>query len=365
MATVLQTPLDGCLDRANASALPEVVDDASHLRRLLEKQPSCLLRVGRDGLLLACNEAGLGLLGTGDLAQVLDRPLDEYFAPAHRAAWHEFRAHVWVTGAGFLECDLAPATDAGTRTVQLQAVALRHHPDGLESMLLAVRDTSTLRRLEESLLLKESRAEQQRLTAALKEQDAERARILEQRGKLQAALRDALVLAQQAASALRCDQQHNELVTNLQAELALAIADQKRLQMLLGRAEVEQQRLAAGHAADRAETERALGELTLLKNQILKSLDDQLVELRHWRETAFTLEPLAAAGRLAMQTSSELHDVMTTLDERARLLLSVSRVDASYRPIIESVHAAALRAASLARQLSRTHTEPTPDPEAP
>jgi hypothetical protein len=55
-----------------------------------------------------------------------------------------------------------------------------------------------------------------------------------------------------------------------------------------------------------------------------------------------------------------LNELVARLDDRAQLLLSLSRVDVSYRPIIEAMHADALRAASLARQLSRSSPDPDP-----
>jgi hypothetical protein len=157
------------------------------------------------------------------------------------------------------------------------------------------------------------------------------------------------------------DRQHGELVANLQAELALALADQKRLQMLLARAEADQQRQAASQAAERAAMERTLGEATLKRSQMAKQLADERVELKQWRDAACELEPMAAAGRMAMQLSRELHDVITALDDRTRLLLDVSRLDAGYRPVIEALRADAMRTAMLARRLSQAN----PDASAP
>jgi hypothetical protein len=74
--------------------------EAAHLRALLEKQPSCLLRVGRDGLLLACNDAGLSLLGKNHLGDVLNQRFEEHLAPNQVDTWREFADRVWATGAG-------------------------------------------------------------------------------------------------------------------------------------------------------------------------------------------------------------------------------------------------------------------------
>jgi hypothetical protein len=220
-------------------------------------------------------------------------------------------------------------------------------------MLMVVRDTSTVRRLEESLFADRAAG-----------QDASEPPRLEiDRDGLRAVIETELADEFQRTMAAR-DLQHNEALAKRESELTLALEGQQQLQTLLARAEAEQQRLAAEHVAELSQTERALGELTLLKNQVLKSLADQRVELEQWRETASTIEPLASMGRLANQISCELHGLIATLDERARLLLNVSRVDVSYRPAIETVHDAVL-ATSMARRLSSTNAEPTPDSETP
>src|SRR5262249_13604132 len=117
------------------------------------------------------------------------------------------------------------------------------------------------------------------------------------------------------------------------------------------RAETEHHRLVAAHAADRAEADRSLGEALFKKNQIAKTLADQRIELDQWRETARELETLATAGRLALHVSREIHELVATLDDRARFLLSVSALDASCRPEVERLRADAMPPASLARQL--------------
>jgi len=144
-----------------------------------------------------------------------------------------------------------------------------------------------------------------------------------------------------------------EVIANLQAELALAVADQRRLQTLLARAEADQQRLAATQSADRAAAERSLGEVSVAKSQLLKALADERIELQQWRDTACSLEPLAAAGRIAVQLAREMHDLVASLDDRARVLLSTSQLDSTSRTEIEALRADAMRAVSLVRQLAR------------
>jgi hypothetical protein len=201
-------------------------------------------------------------------------------------------------------------------------------------------------------------AEQAELLQTIAREQSERRRLEADRGALRAELERHEAADRERALVVR-DRERSELVANLQAEVALATADQKRLQMLLARAEADQQRQTASHAAERAELQRTLGEATLRRNQIAKQLADERVELKQWRDAACELEPMAAAGRLAIQLARELHDLVASVDERTRLLLDVSHLDASYRPIVETLRADALRTAFLARRLAHA------DPDAP
>jgi hypothetical protein len=207
-------------------------------------------------------------------------------------------------------------------------------------------------------------AEQQRLLLLL-DQDASERRRLE---VSQAAMRGDIErqIAQEYGRTMAVkDRERSEVIANLQAELALAVADQRRLQTLLSRAEADQQRLLAAHTADRTAAEQSLGEATIKRSQIVKALADQRVELQQWRDTACALEPLAAAGRVAAQLAREMHDLVANLDDRARFLLGVSLLDATYRPEVEALRADAMRAASLARQLARPDAAGTPVQEKP
>src|SRR5262245_9720398 len=68
--------------------------DPRHLRRVIEKQPACLLRVATDGMLLAVNEAGLQALGARELSEVLETNLGDRVAQKDHALWTEFVARV-------------------------------------------------------------------------------------------------------------------------------------------------------------------------------------------------------------------------------------------------------------------------------
>jgi hypothetical protein len=206
--------------------------------------------------------------------------------------------------------------------------------------------------------LAQALAEQQRLLLLIDRDASERRRVDASQATLRAEIERQVAQDSQRAIAVR-DRERAEIIANLQAELALANADQKRLQTLLGRAEADHQRLVAAHAAEKTAAERSLGEVTFKRSQVVKALADQRVELQQWRDTACALEPLANVGRVAMQLAREMHDLVANLDDRAKFLLGVALLDANYRPEVEALRADAMRAASLARQLSRAKAEPT------
>src|SRR5581483_3208015 len=141
---------------------PSSSADAVHLRRLLDILPTCVIRVRLDGSMLACNAAGLNLLAAETLASVLDTNLADRIATEDRAKWHEFTARVWAKGAASLEVRIA--VDGDARPVVVRGVAITDHPDGVESLLLNLRDASPIHRLEHAVRSAEVRraAEEQR-----------------------------------------------------------------------------------------------------------------------------------------------------------------------------------------------------------
>lgn len=118
---------------------------------MLDKVPSCLMRVGHDGTLLAVSDAALTLLGANSLAEVLDTNfVARLQGEAVDALWAEFTARVSQSGSASIECEMTEQGDA-RRTVLLLGASLPAHPDAVPSLLIAVRDVSTARRLETSL----------------------------------------------------------------------------------------------------------------------------------------------------------------------------------------------------------------------
>ena len=151
--------------------------EVERLRTLLERQPACLMRVGTDGTLHAVSDAALSLLGASNLAQVLGTSLIERITGDARRVWSDFVLRVSQGGSASVECEMTDLA-ASRRSVIVQGVSAPPHPDGGESLLVTVRDVSTIRRLEESLhqqglqaqaRLGEVTAERQQLAAALNE----------------------------------------------------------------------------------------------------------------------------------------------------------------------------------------------------
>ena len=125
--------------------------EVERLRAILDKQPSCLLRVALDGRLLAVSDHALSLLGARDLGQVLDTNFVERLrGDTVAATWSEFVTRVTQSGSASAESELEEF-GGSRRAVTLQGVALQDHPDGMPSLLVTVRDISTARRLEASL----------------------------------------------------------------------------------------------------------------------------------------------------------------------------------------------------------------------
>jgi len=118
-----------------------------HLRRLLDVQPGCLMRLGADGTVLAANDAALMLLGERSRAEALGRDFALWIPPDQHDRWRAFTLGVVRGSPSSIECDIAGPS--GTRHPTLfHAVPLADHPDGVASMAVAARVISAQRQLE-------------------------------------------------------------------------------------------------------------------------------------------------------------------------------------------------------------------------
>ena len=273
-----------------ATRTPSPAADASYLRQLLERQPGCLVRVQRDGVFLACNDAALGLFGVDTLGAILNTNLTDRLAATDRGAWQEFANRVWTGGAASFECHLA-IPDGAERTVLIQGIAIKDHPDGVNSLLLSLRDTSLTHRLETSLQteeinreghdgreketreqldqaladrrqlaaqIEEHQAERQRLTAALDTHIADRQR-REAEYRQKSAELERRAEENQLAFLIR-ERETSDRIARLEVELAASAAAQARL------ASAHEQQLAGASQQDLTSHEpngQALADLEL------------------------------------------------------------------------------------------------------
>jgi hypothetical protein len=348
--------------------------DASYLRRLLERQPTCLIRVRLDGVLLACNDAALDIFGVGARLAVLNTNLTDRIVPDQRTKWQEFTTRCWAKGAASLECHLV-VPDKNARPVLVQGIALKDHPDGVESLLLNLRDQSQTHRLEHSIqsveidrvgdeerqraardqieeaiaervklavLADEDQAECRRLTEALEAQTADRqrreAKFVELENKVEqsqllllqrerehrrdtAMLKSALAAAHAAKGTVVAAHEKQELEA-VKLRLEAPTAEQARLEALVAEYEVDRKRIAADHQAAVDTLEQSLARAGEEAARDFEQSRQALAELRS--ELA---QALAGQSRMAAHAEKQKreHDLMLAEHHRALVDLEASK----------------------------------------
>lgn len=328
MAVTAALSLDHLLNQAAFAAATPPVEDPAHLASLLDRQPACLMRVGIDGLLLAVNDASVGLLGADHLEQVLGGLLTDRLVPEHQEPWRDFVSRVWTAGSGSFECDMLDHTGA-RRSMDLQGIALLDHPDGVRSLLVVARDISSTRVLEQALQEHEAthRAVEQlrielaeahefraRGDATLAERDADQQRAAltmdALRGELERSLAEGRRGADEFAQLDFARQQAEDALAerdrecrNLQSVVERYEADQQRLESdleqsatereqfeaMVKQREATRQRTLVEHATARMHFERALTEATSRGERLAKTLTDQSTELQNMGKHLETL----------------------------------------------------------------------------
>ena len=122
----------------------------SRLRSIVEAVPECVKIVGPDGRLLDMNPAGLAMLECGSLAEAQQRPLAEFVAPEHRAAFFELLQRTLRGESGRLEFEMVGLH--GKRLwIESSSVPLRDEAGRAVSMLSVTRDISQRKAAEEKL----------------------------------------------------------------------------------------------------------------------------------------------------------------------------------------------------------------------
>ena len=318
---------------------------SDHLRWIVEKQPSCLMRIGTDGVVLAANDAALALLGAESHPQVLGHSLTPLIAPTHQDAWLAFLDKVGHGAPQSCECDLHGVTGA-TRSVVLHGVPLLDHEDGIPSLLLSARDAGALRGVEAAL--HESERLRQLALAHARQQAAGADNIDEIRS-LRATIeqletdRDQLERAVAELPRLqKLLKQGRTLMQDLQMRLNEATKERDALKLQLGDShstsehvpselETAQKSTADAHERDlallRAQLERAAETQDGLARR-LAELDQQCVQLRQERDAA----DQRAAGH--QQQIEQLHASIAQMQretQQAQQDLEETRRDAEQR----------------------------------
>ena len=218
--------------------------EVAHLRRLLDTQPGCLMRLGADGTVLAANDAALALLGVTSGAQALGRDFADWVPPDQRDRWRAFAIGVAQGYPASIECDItAPSGDP--HPTLFHGVPLSEHPDGVPSIAVAARAVSGQRQLEAAVV---------ELEEQLRERDAER-----------------LTARERLAEAEACRRQQVETVAALEARLQEREAgsdEEGRLGQLSADLGARDEALAAADAARRtaeANCARALADVQQLQ----------------------------------------------------------------------------------------------------
>lgn len=150
--------------------------------------------------------------------------------------------------------------------------------------------------------------------------------LADERTEVEAALNAALADTADLKALL---QQHQNSVADLRNKLVNAAMERKRLTTL-----VEQR-----------------------DTDVSKALADQKLELKILTENMRNVEPLAAAGRLAIEVHGELQAFLAQIEERAARLIERCALEAVDRGEIEQLRIDTARAASLARQVVAANAE--------
>jgi PAS domain S-box-containing protein len=313
------------------------VEDDLHLRAVLEAQPVTLVRLGRDGKVLAVNEAGLAVIGAERLDQILETSLLDLLQQDDRNGFLAFIERVAKGHRGSLEVGLTAFT--GTHhAIQIHAAPHPGAPDGIDSVLVTLRDVTESRRLEQSLV--EAMARQADQEAA---HEAVRQRLVEDLDvALQGKTRSEAQVAQiaeledrvRAAETARASavEQHTAELLRLKAALEdhQRISDEQRLRLeQFADVEARFAELTQRHSG----AEAALGDVN---SELEKSrIDAEAAQASLLRELQQTREDAESAQAALMheldQTRADAEAMRTSLEgelERHRTLLETSRIDA-------------------------------------
>jgi PAS domain S-box-containing protein len=321
---------------APAAGIDTPLDAEPHLRAVLERQPVVLTRIGKDGIFLAINQAGLAMLGAQTLDQVLGVSLLTLVPDDERKACQAFLERIARGDRGSFEVDLVGLT--GTRhTVELHGNVHPGAPDGIASGLITFRDITESRRLEQSLL--DAAARQAERDAA---HEAERSRLL---AELDAARRS------------QSDQfSADEQLTALEGQLAELHEERSRL---LAEHADEIARLHESLSEERRRSDEYSGSAARLEvnDRQLRDLQERYDAIDSERQQLLDMAGLLRSEAEArQQTVHELTDRLATIEAEHRQALDTS---SALRTDLEERHGLVASLTSRLQQIEGDHQQTT------
>ncbi len=140
---------EGCIEDVTdrRSAEESLAEREKLLRMIVDAEPECVKVIGRDGVLLSVNRAGLAFLEADALEQVVGRPAVSFVAADDRPAFEALAARVLRGEPGTLEFEIT-GLRGRRRRVETHAVPLRGTGDAVVAIIGITRDVTEHRRAE-------------------------------------------------------------------------------------------------------------------------------------------------------------------------------------------------------------------------
>ena len=298
-----------------------------HLRAVLETQPVTLVRLGRDGTVLAVNDAALAVIGAERLEQILETSFGDLLEDDDRSGFLAFIDRVAAGHRSSLEVSLTALT-GNRHTILLHATPHPGAPDGIDSVLVTLLDVTESRRLEQSLVEAMTRqADQEAAHEAAREHLAEELRLaLQSQGDSEVRLTEIAELKDRLRAA---ESDHASAVGTLTAELEKSRMDLDAARASIGllSGELEKSRIDADEA--RASIGMLTGELE--KSRI--DTDAARTSMRELDQSRLNAESaLASLTEEAAQSRTDAEAVRAALEqnvEKGRVLLETAQADAA------------------------------------
>ena len=324
--------------------------EVAHLRRLLDIQPVCLMRIAADGTVLAANDAALALLGVMSGAQALGRDFLNWVPADQRERWTVFAAGVLRGGAASIECEIC--AQSGERHPTLfHGVPLTDHPDGVASLAVSARAVAGQRQLETAIVeleeqLLERDAERIKARARLTEAEESRRQLAEKVDTLETRLRARETTSTEEERQLRqlkadLDARTDALAAaeaarrTAEVNCARALGDIRQLEIALEAFAARQQQMTDERAAERQRTRQ-------MADSAAARYERELADARHgpeWERLTAKLKEREAAVRALEQREQDTRAERDALQARLEEALATCEARAAELRQLESAHA--------------------------